>query len=138
MLTVIIIVNLIKGENIAIKGLISSVFCLQWYGYTVQNCGHLWYISCMLFCYLITPVLQWMFRQEGKKTLFRKCIFLALTILSLQVTYSLGGMSQATTSLLPYILGYFIASNKTAQKTRGGVQYFLWRQFGVLLYDVCE
>ena len=30
----------------------------------------------------------------------------------LQIIYSLGGMKQATTSILPYILGYFISVNK--------------------------
>ena len=49
MLGVIILVNLLQGESITAKELISSILCLQWYGKTVPNCGHLWYISCILF-----------------------------------------------------------------------------------------
>ena len=48
---------------------------------------------------------------------------LAFSILMLQIVYSLGGMKQATTSIVPYILGYFIASNseKLKKYTGGGI-----------------
>lgn len=121
MLGAIIIVNLLQGENTSVKGLLSSIMCLQWYGNTVPNCGHLWYISCILFCYLITPVLRWICEQNKNMSLIKKYILLALAILMLQATYSLGGMNQVTTSILPYILGYFISTNKTVLNMRGGV-----------------
>lgn len=120
MLGVIILVKLLQRESITVKESISSVLCLQWYGKTVPNCGHLWYISCILFCYLITPVLQWICKQNENKSLTKKCILLVLTVLMLQVIYSLGGMKQATTSILPYILGYFMSFNKITLNSRGG------------------
>ena len=45
---------------------------------------------------------------------------LVLAVLMLQVIYSLGGMKQATTSILPYILGYFMSFNKITLNSRGG------------------
>ena len=120
MLGVIILVNLLQGDSITAKELISSILCLQWYGKTVPNCGHLWYISCILFCYLITPILQWICEQNENKSLIKKCMLLVLAVLMLQVIYSLGGMKQATTSILPYILGYFMSFNKITLNSRGG------------------
>lgn len=119
MLSVIIIVNLLQGETMTIKALLSSALCLQWYGETVPNCGHLWYISCILFCYLITPILQWIAQQNKKSSLLKKSFLLAFSILMLQIIYSLGGMKQATTSILPYILGYFISVNKNKLRSYG-------------------
>ena len=138
MLGVIILVNLLLGDSITAKELISSILCLQWYGKTVPNCGHLWYISCILFCYLITPILQWICEQNENKSLIKKCMLLVLAVLMLQVIYSLGGMKQATTSILPYILGYFMSFNKITLNSRGGVQHcYSCHKLGIVLRDVC-
>lgn len=125
MLAIIILVNCLKGETISVKGLISSFMALQWYGHIVPNCGHLWYISCILFCYMITPILQWWHGQNEGKTLHRRAMQLGVAVVILQATYSLGGMKQTTTTILPYILGYIFAANRIPQKitknVRGGV-----------------
>ena len=59
---IILIVDIKTGETITIKGLLSSLMCLQWYGYSIPQCGHLWYISCILFCYILIPLLQWVYQ----------------------------------------------------------------------------
>lgn len=136
-LGVIILVNLLQGENITAKDVISSILCLQWYGKTVPNCGHLWYISCILFCYLITPILQWICEKNENKSLLKKCMLLVLTVLMLQVIYSLGGMKQATTSIFPYILGCFVSFNKITLNSRGGQHCYSRHKLGLVLRDVC-
>lgn len=113
MIIIIIIVNIIQGNSLKIQDILSSLLCLQWYGYTVPNAGHLWYISCIIFCYLITPLLQQINIESKNTPLYKKCAFLAIIIVVLQLTYYLGGMKQATASIVPYLLGYFISANLT-------------------------
>lgn len=112
----IIAINIFKGENIRLIELVSSALCLQWYGYSVPNCGHLWYISCILFCYLITPVLQWAEKQREGDSLILKSISFAVGVLWLQTAYSLGGMTQVTTRILPFLAGYWISRNNVEKK----------------------
>lgn len=62
----------------------------------------------------------WICEQNENKSLIKKCMILVLAVLMLQVIYSLGGMKQAPTSILPYILGYFMSFNKITLNSRGG------------------
>ena len=134
MLAIIILVNLLKGETISVKGLVSSFMTLQWYGHTVPNCGHLWYISCILFCYMITPILQWLHRQNEGKTLYKRVMQLGVAVVILQATYSLGGMKQTTTAVLPYILGYFFAANRIPQQIKKSIRGGVY--FGILILAI--
>lgn len=109
-LIVAVSIEMLAGQGITRGGLLSSVMCLQWYGESVPNCGHLWYISCILFCYLITPVLQWI-TEQSKQIPFNKCCTLfVLLILVLQVANHFRAVAQPIARVLPYILGYFIAA----------------------------
>lgn len=39
-------------------GIVSNVLCLQWLFPGLENTGHLWYVSCIVLCYLLTPILD--------------------------------------------------------------------------------
>ena len=95
MLAVVIIANLATGTAMTAKDILSSILCQQWYDYTVPNCGHFWYISCILVCYLLTPVLQYFYSyaiRTGRKQINGYLVTAAciLSVLGLIGIYLLG------------------------------------------------
>lgn len=107
MLLVILLVNVIRGISFSPKELLSMLLCQQWYGTTVAKSGHLWYISCILFCYLITPLLESIAQKTKNISHIKLCVLLCTGAVLLQLIRSLGGISQNVYSIVPYIAGYF-------------------------------
>lgn len=50
----------LKGISFPLKNLAIYTVCGQWILGRVSGMGHLWFISCILMCYLATPFLQWL------------------------------------------------------------------------------
>ncbi len=57
LLLVYVVLYLCLSNPLNIK-LLANVFCLQWFVGGIAETGHLWYITCILLCYLIVPILQ--------------------------------------------------------------------------------
>ncbi len=122
LLTITVAANVLTGTMITLKECISSLLCQQWYGPSVPNCGHLWYITCILVCYLITPALQWICNALHKKgvVLFWSVVFCGVALLlGLGL---LGGYLSGIYFFAAYILGYTYANHiKNSGKPLCGV-----------------
>ena len=111
-LIVAVSIEMLVGQGITFGEVFSSAMCLQWYGESVPNCGHLWYISCIIFCYLVTPVLQRIKDQIEKMPFEKFCTFFVLSILMFQIANHFRAVAQPIVRILPYIGGYFIAAKE--------------------------
>ncbi len=110
MLVIILIVNATQGIGVSLKGLLSSVLCQQWYGYSITNGGHLWYVTCILFCYLVTPCLQWLNEQTKNLSNIVFWGIFVIGICLLQLIQTVDGMTQNVYSLAAYGIGYFCSA----------------------------
>lgn len=109
---------LVAPDKIGVKNIVSSVFTVG----QIKGIGHLWFVSNILFCYLITPYLAALRDYLLQKSLFR---MLAIVTIILCV-YSLIGIITneyfRPGRINCYILGYFTA----ALCNRYGHKKILW------------
>lgn len=100
----LLIVNLVIGSNIRITNWIAYVFNLQGFQIYVHGAEHLWYLTIIMICYLITPILN-----KYKTKISNKNLIIYILV---------GGLVQIITSYfidtqlgiyLIYILLYIIA-----------------------------
>ena len=54
----LLIINLVIGNNIKISNWIAYIFNLQGFQIYVHGAEHLWYLTIIMICYLITPILN--------------------------------------------------------------------------------
>ena len=101
MLLVIIIFNIVQGIDFSSKELLSSLLCQQWYKYSMPESGHLWYITCILFCYLITPILQLIGENINRLSDAKYWGVIGVGIVFFQLIQSLGGFLQNVYSIFP-------------------------------------
>lgn len=121
MLAVVIIANLATGTAMTAKDILSSILCQQWYDYTVPNCGHFWYISCILVCYLLTPVLQWCCQSLKQKSDFAYWLYFAMGAVLLQMIEISGGLVAGSHYYIVYAFGYFYSyAIRTGRKQING------------------
>jgi len=107
-LIVTILVNISQGIHVDKWRILSSLFCLQWVLRSVQSCGHLWYITCILICYLLTPILYKISNSEHgiKKALFSKIGI--MTIIILLILGHVSGVLHGYLVMIElYCFGYF-------------------------------
>ena len=57
MLGIIIAVDFFTGTKVTVGEIAVNILCVQKFIDGVPYCGHLWYITCIMICYLITPLL---------------------------------------------------------------------------------
>ena len=91
-----------------LKILVSSILGLCSYG-QVDGCRHLWFITYILFCYLLTPLLEWIDISNTKNTqkqfLTKVCIFSGVVLIL--GSYKIIGLSVFYP--IEYIVVYFIS-----------------------------
>lgn len=117
MLVLILAANAVTGTGVTAKELVSSLLCQQWYQYSVPQCGHLWYITCILGCYLITPALQWLCQQVERVSVFQYWVIFAVGAIGLLLIQFAGGMLTGTHFYIAYIFGYWYgAAVRTERK----------------------
>lgn len=123
MLIIIVLVNCIQGVFPSPIETISSILCMQWYGYSVQNAGHLWYISCILFCYLITPIIQAVTDKLNGKKIGEYFFLLCGLAFILQILETLNCITQIASMIFTYILGYTFSKYRLLEKISSAVVY---------------
>lgn len=104
LLPVIIFYVLFADEYITIYSIGTALFCSG----TIKGIEHLWFISYIIFCYLITPYL-YLFTQKIKDLKCSYAIFIFLAILELGQLLSIAYNSYfAFDRLSCYLIGYFL------------------------------
>lgn len=102
----IIYIIFFKSE-ISTIDILTNFFCVQWFFGGISNTGHLWYITCILICYLITPLLQkFLYHiKDNKKIILLLSIGFIISLISSKIF----GLNLF--SIFVYIFGYTV-SNK--------------------------
>lgn len=100
--------SLIYG-NFEIEDLITHVFNLQGFLGGVQGTGHLWFVSTIMICYLITPILNKSKNLVLNLSKLRK-LLLILTLITLWIVVSLS-FDHVVGNNLGYLLFYSMAYN---------------------------
>ena len=79
----LLIVNLAIGSNMRIANWIVYIFNLQGFQIYVHGAEHLWYLTIIMICYLITPILNKYRRKISNKNLI---IYISIGVLSQLIT----------------------------------------------------
>lgn len=81
---------------------IKNILCVQWFFNGLPQVAHLWYITCIIICYLFTPLLQKLFDKLNKASLYG---FMLLLFVLLFIANYFSGYNFI--SIYAYIIGYF-------------------------------
>lgn len=89
--------------------------------------SHTWFISCILICYFITPILQCMdiAKKENSEKQFWGYLFSIMLLLILFQKYAF--LNMHASQLSTYIVGYFVAKRYVSRKnefTKQGNRFF--------------
>lgn len=107
----LLVVYLIKGSNIKIFNWIIYVLNLQGFQIYIHGAEHLWYLTIIMICYLITPILD-----MNKEKLNNKNIIILMPVLifiQVMITYFLDTqMGIYYIYILIYIISYIIGNER--------------------------
>lgn len=109
-LALLLVIYLIIGKDLKWKSWIISILCLQGIQIYLQGAAHLWFLTVLLVCYLITPALKAVNRKNSAA--FWAEIWIVSSILRLLVTYfgnrQLGGYwHYVNLYMIAYIAGVY-------------------------------
>ena len=103
-----------------LQGLNYTYWKFNYFG-AVQGCGHLWFITSLMFCYLLTPFIQ-RFKKICLK-LWQKLLFIiAILLIQLGLLY----VGFQLSYIITFFFGYFISGKKIRTD-------FLWFGFVTIL-----
>ena len=109
-----IVVNIIyavigmEGE-ISIKYIVITMLNLQGFFGTTLGLSHLWFLSVIMICYLITPILQKLRNQNLKKILL---ILIGLILCSVVISFGNKQIGRYMFMCLVYAFAYYCSSLK--------------------------
>ena len=112
LIIVIIITYVLKPEILSLKQIFTSVFMIQAFTNGVPNIEHLWFLTYIIMCYIITPLLLQPICCKFKKTSISKYISLFIIyIITMQIiTIPLIFVLKFKTAwIVCYSAGYFIS-----------------------------
>lgn len=92
-----------------IRSLVINILNLQYFKTGITGLSHLWFITFIIICYLITPILQEIYNNYSSKNEFVYWCQLGVLILYLQALNYVGFINISVANLSCYILGYFIS-----------------------------
>ena len=119
------VLEITKTKDVSFLQWMFCIFNLQGFNYTfwkfqlygaVVGAGHLWFLTTLMFAYLLVPVLQ-EFGKIKLKTWQKRLVLPILLLVQLGLLYVGGQMSY----LITFFSGYFLA--KRPEKLRGGKNY---------------
>jgi surface polysaccharide O-acyltransferase-like enzyme len=99
-----------EGGNLIDRGKIKHILCIQQFKGGLKGIGHLWFISFIIICYLLTPILQSLYdnlMKDKKEVKFWGVLF--FIIIFIQFIKKVGLIVINVPNLSCYILGYFIS-----------------------------
>lgn len=140
LMLIILCADIIKPYESVSKNFIFYIFNLQGIGKYVLGAEHLWYLTVIMFCYLITPILEKVrYKFNSKKNCF---IFLSVFLLIQIVCYCFGLTKTVTymTMILIYILSYCIGSFclLSKAKVKDLFIYFALTIVGIAVRIICR
>lgn len=92
-------------ESLDKYSVLSSLLCVG----TLKGQGHFWFLSYILFCYLITPYLYWLKEYCNRFSVKRSLIVYILILFAFQVLSFALPSPFGAANVSCYIIGYFIA-----------------------------
>lgn len=105
LIIITILYSICFKNDISLNYVIQNLLCVQWITSGIPHTGHLWYITCILICYFITPLLQKISSYINKKYLI--FVFLVITFL---FCYTIGRILTLNLfSIFVYVLGYTVS-----------------------------
>lgn len=105
----LLIINLAMGNNIKISNWIAYIFNLQGFQIYVHGAEHLWYLTIIMICYLITPILnKYKTKISNKKLIIYIFIGVLLQLITSYFINTQLGIYLIYTLLyiIAYIIGY--------------------------------
>lgn len=103
-----------------LQGLNYTYWRFNYFG-AVPGCGHLWFVTSLMFCYLLTPLMQ-KFKKISLKTWQRAVLILAVLLVQLGLLF----LGFQLSYIITFFFGYFIAGKEVRTD-------FLWFGFVTLL-----
>lgn len=111
-----IVYTITRTYHFTIINFFINMLGLQAFFDGLPNIGHLWFISYILICYIITPLLQIIFENLNNKSEISFWIFSIFLILVLQILE----ITKITSIIIPwiscYIFGYAISNRYTIER----------------------
>lgn len=135
-LALLLVIYLIVGKALKWKNWIVSILCLQGIQIYLQGAAHLWFLTVLLVCYLITPALTAV-RRKNSAALWAG-ILIVSSVLRLLVTYfgnrQLGGYwHHVNLYMIAYMAGVYYEKWQGRTPLPVMISLFLAGVFGRLL-----
>lgn len=110
LLAIVIVFYLIFARNLLnVTALLTNLLLLQGFGVGLGGIEHLWFISYILLCYLITPILQAADFSNPKNTKGKYVIQLIFLLVILQVLNYANVINISIPNISSYIIGYYFS-----------------------------
>jgi len=110
LLAIVIVFYLVFAKNLlTVSGLLTNLLLLQGFGTGLAGIEHLWFISYILMCYLITPILQAADFANPKNTKWKYIIKLILLLAALQILNLASVINVSIPNVGAYIIGYYFS-----------------------------
>lgn len=110
LVVVFIYYYIFKSEFINLKLVISTLLGLQLFGTSISGLGHLWFVTLIIICYVITPLLEKCYKKLSKYNDLKFWFVLSIILIIFQGVAFIPGMNfNITINISVYILGYAIS-----------------------------
>ncbi len=107
--TVIVFYLIFARSLLTVSALLVNLLLLQGFGTGLAGIEHLWFISYIILCYLITPILQTADFSNPKNTKGKYVIKLIFLLVVLQVLNYANVINISIPNISSYIIGYYFA-----------------------------
>ncbi len=102
--------EILVQHHFKIKYVLIYLFDLQFVFGGVQGAQHLWFLTVIMICYMITPIL---YQKKEKLLKHSKIIFAIIAVLAVGLSYIKEEVGRTFMYLLLYISAYVYRNNKT-------------------------
>ena len=94
-------------EVFSVPRFLSGIFCRAF----ISGAGHLWYVSLILLCYILTPLLQ-IYRDQYIQNKNSWLLYSLCTIFIISISFGLFNTFFSPAWLCCYAIGFILATNK--------------------------
>lgn len=122
-----LVYQIINIKVFSIKALMIYILDMQWILGGVEGLSHLWFMTTIVFCYVITPILQFL-KKHATIYMFCLCVIGILNMLIFRICLGL------FSCFLVYCFSYFFAC--LSYKTRKIYVYFMLSASIILLHII--